>query len=566
MSEYDFEDDQNEFEDVQEDLTEEEIYKLNKNTNPDEDATIKYNWAEEFQKNIIALLLNDRWFAVQCRDLISPNYFVDEVHQLLCRNLFYHLEKYKIIPLRSFVLQEIEDAIKNKEPSIKNHYIAETVSLYEKYVPNLESREYLLEKILNFAKLMSLKNAFDSSLQLMKKDPEDEGTWVKIQSVLKEALLVDRNFNEGLNYFETFEERFERLKKEEESQERFTSGFKSIDDALLGGGTHRGEIYSWIGLSGTGKSLALVTAALRNIQELGKKVLYVSLEMDEDKIAERFDAQIANVEIGKIQEKSDFVKNALTEKIKDKDDPRLLVIKQFPAGSMTVNTLRAYMQQLYMIGFKPDLVVIDYIGEMKDYPGMPTWESRYRIVRDLRGLATEEDVCIYTAMQPNKSARDAQNKDNLGPGVIDDTNLADSYGQIRPLDGCWSINQMHAEKEAGIARIFVIKHRHGKSRFTFYVDYDVKLGDKQDEKDKWGHIGTLAMTEISGVAYEKRWKEYQITKTNKESDMEGQQQELWKKMQKDKGKSKKKAFKNDVGYNNSEEDPDKPDNIGDNDE
>jgi replicative DNA helicase len=546
MSEYDFDDE----------LNEEELEKLKKNTNPDDDSnTVKYNWAEEFQKNIIALLLNDRWFAVQCRDLINPNYFVSEVHQLLCRNLFYHLEKYKNLPQRSFVVQEVETAIQNKEPTIKHHYIAETISLYEKYVPNLEAREYLLEKILNFAKLMSLKNAFDSSLQLMKRDPEDESTWMKIQTILKEALLIDRNFNEGLNYFETFEERFDRMKKEEESQEVFTAGFKSIDNALLGGGPHRGEIYSWIGLSGTGKSLALVSAAVQNLNNLGKKVLYVSLEMDEDKIAERFDAQFANVEINKIQEKSDIVKKALMEKTEDKEDKRLLVIKQFPAGSMTVNTLKAYMQQLYMTGFKPDLVIIDYIGEMKDHPNMPTWESRYRIVRDLRGLATEEDVCIFTAMQPNKSARDAQNKEGLGPGVIDDTNLADSYGQIRPLDGCWSINQMQVEKEANIARIFVIKHRHGKSRFTFYVGYDVK----KDEKDEC--VGTLAMREITHVQYDKKYKEQHMRSVDK---TDSQERDVWNKMKKDK---KKKRFSDDVGYNNDEIDPDKPDNIdGENDE
>lgn len=553
MSEYDFDDE----------LTEEEKNKLKNNTNPDEESNIKYSWAEEFQKNIIALLLNDKWFAVQCKDLVDPNYFVDEVHQLLCRNLYRYLDKYKLLPLKAFMIQEVEDFIKNKEEKIRGHYIAEVNLIYEKYIPNLDSREYLLEKILNFAKLMNLKIAFDKSLQLMKKDPEEESTWSQIQSVLKEALLLDRNFDPGLNYFESFEERLIRINKEEENLERFTTGFKSADDALVGGGPHRGEIYSWIGLSGTGKSLALVSAAWRNISQLGKKVLYISLEMSEDKIAERFDAQIAGVEIGKINESSDIIKKCIGEENKEVDDKRRLLIKQFPAGSMTVNTLKAYMQQLSILGFRPDLLIVDYIGEMKDYPNMPTWESRYRMVRDLRGLATEENVCIFTAMQPNKNAREAQNKE-LGAGVIDDTNLADSYGQIRPLDGCWSINQMHGEKEAGIARIFVIKHRHGKSRFTFYVDYDIKLSEN-DEK----HKGTLAMREISKIEYEKRWKDHQMSAVDRKTDEELQQEELERKI---KGKNKKKTkskFKNDVAYNNIDDDEedkidlDKPDNIGD---
>ena len=321
--------------------------------------------------------------------------------------------------------------------------------------------------------------------------------------------------------------------KQEEAQERFTSGFKSIDDNLLGGGTHRGEIYSWIGLSGTGKSLALVTAALRNVVQLGKKVLYVSLEMDEDKIAERFDAQISNVEINKLKENKDIIKNALEEQTKDKENKKLLVIKQFPAGSMTVNTLRAYMQQLYMTGFKPDLLIIDYIGEMKDFPNMPTYESRYRIVRDLRGLATEEKICVFTAMQPNKDAREAQKVDGEGSGFIDDTNLADSYGQIRPLDGCWSINQMQSEKDAGIARIFVIKHRHGKSRFSFHVEYNMK---------------TLAMDEISANKYNEIYKKFTFEKTKTISDMDSQEQDIFKKMKKN--KKEKISFSNNEPGNN----------------
>jgi len=528
MSEYEFDDFA--------DLSEEEKYTLNNFTNPDEKGTDQYSWSNEFQKNIVALLLNDRWFLVQCRDLISPNYFVDEVHQLLCRNLFKFLEEYKEIPQKSFILEEVESAINNKSNEVKLHYIAETNALYEKYVPNLESRDYLLNKILNFAKLMALKKSFDESLNLIKKSPNEESTWIKIQSILRDALLVDRNFNEGLNYFETFEERYERMLKEEEVQERFTSGFRSIDDALLGGGPHRGEMYSWIGLSGTGKSLALVTAALKNITELGKKVLYVSLEMDEDKIAERFDAQISNIDINKLKFNKDDVKNALEEQIKDQENKKLLVIKQFSAGSMTVNTLRAYMQQLYMTGFKPDLLIVDYIGEMKDFPNMPTYESRYRIVRDLRGLATEEKICLFTAMQPNKNARDAQKVDGDGIGFIDDTNLADSYGQIRPLDGCWSINQMQNEKEAGIARIFVIKHRHGKSRFSFNVQYNME---------------TLAMEEISANKYNEIWKKFSQLKVNRVSELDNQAQEVWKKMKKTK-KDTKMNLENDPGYNEEE--------------
>lgn len=513
-------------------LTEDEMRHLSALTDPDSSPDAKYKYDEDYQRSIVGLMLNDNWFALQAKDLIRPSYFTDERHQALCRVLFKHIENYNVLPSKIIVMQELSDLTRDKDDNLKYHYSAEAELIYKKYVPGLESRKSMLDKIVTFAKLMGLKEAFDKSLGLVKKEPDSEDTWTKIQEVLKKAILVDRNFEKGLDYFQTFEERYQRMQNEEEAREHFTSGFEMIDNALLGGGPHRGEIYSWIGLSGSGKSLALVGAALKNVMKLGKKVLYVSLEMDEDSIAERFDAQLSNVEIGKLQENKDVVKLAFDNFVQDKEDKRMLIIKQFPAGTMTVNTLRAYMQQLHMMGFKPDLVVIDYIGEMQDYPGVPTYESRYRIVRDLRGLATEDNVCVFTAMQPNKDAREAQKKDStLGDGVIDDTNLADSYGQIRPLDGCWSINQMQAEKEAGIARIFVIKHRHGRSRFTCYVQFDMK---------------TLKMSQISEKTYNEIWRRHSFEKTSKISDGESEA---------DKIVGKKVEFKDDMGY----DDPDSPD-------
>jgi replicative DNA helicase len=502
-------------------------------TNPDAPRVEKYRWEDDFQRTVVGLLLNDKWFLNQCRHLINPAYFVDERHGLICSILFEHADQYNAVPTRTLVIHELNTRLSSRDERVKTEYLLECELIYKKFVPGLETREYLLKQIVNFAKLMSLKTAFDNCILMVKKDRESESTWTKIREELQKALLVERNFEQGLDYFATFEERYARMQKEEESREIFTSGFSIIDDALLGGGCHRGEIYSWIGLSGSGKSLALVGAALKNVTELGKKVLYISLEMGEDAIAERFDAQIANVDINKLQDMKDSVKAAFEDFSRDREDRRMLIIKQFPAGSMSVDSLRAYMQQLQMVGFVPDLLVIDYIGEMRDYPGIPTYESRYRIVRDLRGLATEEDICIFTAMQPNKDAREAQKKDGLGDGVIDDTNLADSYGQIRPLDGCWSINQMQAEKEAGIARIFVIKHRHGKSRFTVHAQYDMK---------------TLQIKQISELKYNEIWKDYSFKKTDKYASVDAQVNNIM-------SKGKSKGFSDDAGY----EDPDQPD-------
>ena len=456
-------------------------------------ASNQYAWDEEFQRNILGMLLCDRFFLIQSQGLVEPDYFSDEVHRMISRLLFGHFNQYRRLPSKIQLRQELNEQISEKPPEVRIHYLGELNTVYEYYFPGVDARDYLRDKITNFAKKQALQNSFVKCLEEIKKDPESENTWAKVQNILKEAMAVDRNFEIGLEYFQTFEERYARKQEESEAKELFTSGFKTIDHALLGGGLSRGEMASWMGLSGTGKSLALVTATVANMNQ-GKRVLYISTEMNEDKIAERFDAQLADpralhgVSINNLDQKKDIVFEALRDYIADKADPRLLVVKQFPAGQMDVATFRAYFSQLQQYDFHPDLVVIDYIGEMKDFPGVKTYESRYMIVRDLRGFATEENVCVMTAMQPNRSAKEAV---KLGQ-VIGDENLGDSYAQVRPLDALWSINQTKDEKDCGIARIWIEKHRHGESKKLFYVEYRP----------------TLEISEISAEQYNTRLKKY----------------------------------------------------------
>jgi len=485
-------------------LSPEEEKLLQTFTDPDAVEKDQYSWDDEFQRQILGMLLCDRYFLVQSQGLIQYTYFADEVHKLICSILFRHFKQYKNPPTKIALRQEIIDQIGDKKKEVQLHYLSELNTVYEYYVPGIDSRDYLRDKITKFAKIRAIKNAFHSSLEVLKKAPESDESWVKVSSLVREALIIDRNFEIGCEYFQTYEERYAKMMEAAAAKDVFSLGFPTIDKNLLGGGLGRGEIGSFMGLSGTGKSLILVAATIANLNN-GKKVLYVTTEMNEAKVAERFDAQLADpkgihgVRIDNLIDKQKVVFDALADYTKECLDPRLLVIKQFAAGTLDVPTFRAYYSQLQQYGFRPDLVILDYIGEMKDYPGVKTYESRYMIVRDLRGFAVEENVCVLTAMQPDRRARETV---KMG-GVIDDENLADSYGQVRPLDALWSINQTPDEKDADIGKVFAIKHRHGKSRFTMYVEYN---------KD------TLKISELSSEVYHKRLHDYQQTKKVHKTD------------------------------------------------
>lgn len=478
---------------------------------PDEPVNeSQFKWDEEFQREILSMLLKDRPMLIQSIGLIQPKYFTNEIHALIAKILFKYFEAYKSMPKKALLTVEFEEAIENKKIEIKQYYRQEFHLVYEYFEASSDSREYILDKITRFAKRMALKEAFGICSKIMMDRPEDDNAWDDIEANLKKALVVNRDSGIGLDYFANIEERYLQMRKKEDDSETFTSAFHCIDKSLSGGGLHRGEIGAWMGLSGAGKSLALVKAAKANLSK-GHKVLYVSLELDSLRVAERFDAQLADptkkngVEIGNLLEKEEYVIQGLNDYLEDNkdlfgDDKQRLIIKQFAGGSMGVSELRAYMNQLTLYGFRPDLVIVDYVGEMKDYPNMPTWESRQKIVRDLRGLAVEEQVCLLTALQPGKSAKEVIEQG----GLIDDANLADAYGQIRPLDAFWSINQTQDESKINVLRGYIAKHRHGKAKIQFFLEIDKE---------------TLEIKEISEQEYKRRKHQYEQLKEVSSSDM-----------------------------------------------
>ena len=445
---------------------------------PDSQASyVRFQWDVEYQRYIMSLLLSDRLFLVQSIDLIRPSYFTNKSHQKICKILFDHFNQYKSIPPRIILTEELKTMI----PDEKNQlfYLMELDVVLDYYHPGVESREYLQNKILFFAKIQAIKNGFFKCLKMIDKSPEAEETWSNVYEELRKSMSIERNYDIGLNYFNTYEDRY-LPRPEGEEIEVFTSGFPSIDEGLETKGLCRGELGAFAGASGVGKSRALVVASVANIRRK-KKVCYITMELSEQRVADRFDAVIANHPINMLFDYKDDVLKQLSYYNAQKCQ---LIIKKFPPSTADTNTIRAYVSQLQLRGYIPDLLIVDYLGEMKDYPGISVHESRERLVRELRGLLEENNMCGLTALQLNRGAKDTQKA-----GEADEYNLGDSYGQIRPLDALWTINQNEKEyavEPNPLGRIAISKHRFGKSKYKFYIKFDCK---------------TLNMYEISNERY-----------------------------------------------------------------
>jgi len=485
-------------------LSEQEKLKLAACVNPDMDQESRFTFGPEIEQTILASLLLDRSFLAQAKTLISPKYFANQARELICDVLFRYFDQYRIIPPKHIMRHEVKDAALAKhKPDVI--FLAELNTVYACYEPQLQVREWLLDQIEEFAKVQSLKLAYNKTVEIVFSDKENK--WNQIWDILKQPFQISRNKDIGLNYFQTVEDWFARQKEKKAKQEIFTTSFQAIDFTMGDGGPVRGELYGWMGMPGTGKSLLLVQTALANVR-MGKKVLFVSLEMDADKVAKRFHSQIARVDIHEILGHEEQVVGAVKGSLEDiksaypVEDERLLVIKQFPPGTLDCNGLRAFLTTLANENFKPDMVVLDYVGEMKDFGGIETWESRQRLCRDLRALGVELDHVTWTAIQPNRSGRQAQK----GMGVLNDENIGDSFGQVRVFDGLWAINQDLPEKEIGVARISNFKLRDGKSHTAFPV-----IVDKM----------TLEISQIEETEYKDRMSKYKEKKLG-DLKMDGQ--------------------------------------------
>lgn len=429
-----------------------DLKKLNL-TNPDADKDHFYDWPDELLQRILGSMLHDSWFLMQCHSLVKPNFFRERVHRTICAIILDYFEKYKGKPDYGIVSMEISERLKGS-PAM-TFYLSELEVISEAYEPSAQKREYFLDHIVEFAKTQSFRVGMSKAIDMMQQ--KHVNNWEAIRQVVEKALMVDRDTDLGMDYFESIEDRYDRMLMLDQDNERFTSGFYEIDEAL-GNGFCRGELISFAGMSGAGKSLALVKVAKANIQK-GKNVLYISLEMDEDKIAERFDAMLVGVPIIKLKDSKDVVVETLSE---TKGIWGKLYIKQFPAGTADVMTIRKYYMQLVGMGLSFDCVVIDYVGEMAVRDGQKVHEARQKHVRDLRGFATEARVCAITAMQINRGGRDAIKTD----GYIDSDVLSDSFSMITPLDALYTLSQNDIEAKAGVGTLFVSKHRRGKGRFV----------------------------------------------------------------------------------------------------
>lgn len=197
-----------------------------------------------------------------------------------------------------------------------------------------------------------------------------------------------------------------------------------------------------------------------NALKVGKNVVHYTFELTETAVGIRYDSHLTDIPSSDIQDS----KSNVVDMYKGMELGRL-IIKEYPTGTCTVATIRNHLEKLALRGFVPHVIIIDYADIMRSSREFDALRMELKLIyEDLRNLAMEKAIPIWTASQSNREGSNAD--------VVGLENMSESYGKAMVADVVISLSRKPSEKATGMGRMFVAKNRAGRDGIIFPVHID----------------------------------------------------------------------------------------------
>jgi replicative DNA helicase len=328
---------------------------------------------------------------------LEEEYFSDRSELLVYKQITEYFMKYNECPTHEALSIQLNDLTGVNDEDVKN---AMTVINECKQSTDETPHDFLVDETEKWCKDRAIYNAVMESIQIIDKSSSREKG--EIPDILKDALSVSFDQHIGHDFIEDSDDRFisyntveDKLPFDLEMMNKITKGGlpnKTLNVVMAG--------------TGVGKSLFMCHCAANNLM-MGKNVLYISMEMSEEKIAERIDANLMNLPI---QELSNLPKDMYDKKVKSIRDKTTgkLIVKEYPTASAHTGHFRHLLQELNLKkDFLPDIIYIDYLNicasaRMRAGANVNSYTMVKSIAEELRGLAVEFKLPIVTATQTNR--------------------------------------------------------------------------------------------------------------------------------------------------------------------
>ena len=431
------------------------------------------------EQQILSKIIYDEDFLRKTIPFLKEEYFTTRHHKQLFKLILEYVKKYNNPPTKQALGVEVENLTGISEDDFKG--LSEEVRQLN---DNEVGKDWLLDQTEKFCQDKAIYNAIMSSIQILdgRDQKQDKGS---IPTILSNALAVSFDSHVGHDFLEDYDKRYEFYHKKEdripfdlEYFNRITKGGlpnKTLNVALAG--------------TGVGKSLYMCHCAASNLTA-GYNVLYITLEMSEEKIAERIDANLLNVQVDELTVLPKDAYEKKVNRVKEKTTGKL-VIKEYPTASAGANHFRHLLNELSLKrNFIPDIIYIDYLNicissRLKYGSNVNSYTYVKSIAEELRGLAVEHNLPIVTATQTTRSG---YTNTDLG---LEDT--SESFGLPATADLMFALISSEELEDLGQIMVKQLKNRYNDPtayrKFVVGIDrakmrlYNVEQTAQEDISD-----------------------------------------------------------------------------------
>ena len=423
------------------------------------------------EQTIIKNLIRSENYTRKVLPFLKEDYFSNLEDRLLFKEVSGFILKYNQQPTFDALSIEVDNIRGNSDDTIKS--IGETLKELQNDI-NPTNEDWLIDSTEKFCQEKAIYNAITNSLEIMNgKGKLDKGA---IPSLLSDALSISFDPNVGHDYLEQFEDRYEYYHRVQEKLPFDLDFFNKITKQ----GVPKKTLNVVMAGVGVGKSLFLCHLASSYINQ-GRNVLYITLELAEEEVAKRIDANLMNVTLDDLMVLPRDLYNKKIDQLKSKTNGKLIV-KEYPTASASTVHFRSLLNELRLKkNFEPDAIMIDYINicassRIKPGAGVNSYTYIKSIAEEIRGLGVEFNVPIWTATQLTRSG--------YGSSDPDMTDTSESFGLPATADLFLALVVNEQMQQLNQVTVKQLKNRYGdmshNTKFVIGIDkskmklYDVE--------------------------------------------------------------------------------------------
>jgi replicative DNA helicase len=436
----------------------------------------------KLEQTILKNLIYDEEYLRKVLPFLKPDYFTDKVDRTIYNEIAAFTDKYNSSP----TIEALRLAVKEKRTLSEDEVEGCDASLkdIEQSKNELSKIEWLVDRTEQFCQEKAIYNAVLGSISILdgKDKVNDKGS---IPKILSDALAISFDNSVGHDYLENTDERYEFYHRKEERIPFDLDFFNKITK----GGLPSKTLNIALAGTGVGKSLFMCHVAAGAMVQ-GRNVLYITMEMAEERIAERIVANLLNVTVDDLVNLSKDMYDKKLMKLREKTVGKL-IIKEYPTASASATHFRTLLNELNLKkSFVPDIIFIDYLNiccssRVKAGANVNSYTYVKSIAEELRGLAVEFGVPIVSATQTTRGGFSSSD-----PGLED---TSESFGLPATADLMFALISSEELEEMGQIMVKQLKNRYNDptyyKRFTLGIDrskmrlYDVEQSAQNDITD-----------------------------------------------------------------------------------